>query len=149
MNSTDLYRDKLSDEDVRLIEQIEAEADKTPARDKGLALHVGAIEKLRAKGYSYRDIAAWFCERNIKATHVDVWRAHKNSLPIIDRADLAEHDEDWGEYVKTKREGNVTNFEEVDHETSSCSVQPENTPADSAEVKKQLTKRNSKTVRKN
>lgn len=108
----DLYQNKLSEEDHHLVQQIEAEADSTPARDKGLAIHVGAIEKLRAKGYSYREIAVWFGERKFKVSHVDVWRAHKNGLTREDLFGLADHDEEWESYINKKSEGAVTRYED-------------------------------------
>lgn len=139
MKTIDIYRRKLSEEDVRFIEQIEADADNTPARDKGLAIHIGAIEKLRAKGYSYRDIAAWFSERNIKVTHVEVWRAHKNAVSGEEYLGLADNDEEWQEYVRKKREGNVTKYEDAIPETE--------TPATAAKALKPTKKQPAKRTR--
>jgi hypothetical protein len=112
MSNIKLYSENLAEGDQLIVEKIAAEAEKTPPKDSGLAIHVGAIVKLRAKGYSYRDIAAWFTERGIKANHVDVWRAHKNSLAIEERVELAEHDDDWREFVTKKQAGGKTTFTE-------------------------------------
>ena len=114
MPNIELYSEHLAEGDQLIVEKIAAEAEKTPPKDSGLAIHVGAIVKLRAKGYSYRDLAAWFTERDIKANHVDVWRAHKNSLAIEERAELAEHDDDWREFVTKKQAGGKTTFTEKD-----------------------------------
>lgn len=142
MKPIDIYRNKLSEDDARFIEQIEAEADSTPARDKGLAIHVGAIEKLRGKGYTYRDIAAWFSERNIKVTHVDVWRAHKNGVEPREVFDLADHDEEWQEYMRTKREGNVTKYEDVNPEAvEPAATTDKASPKSPEKVTKPATKR--------
>jgi len=144
MKPIDIYRNKLSEEDVRFIEQIEADADNTPARDKGLAVHVGAIEKLRAKGYSYRDIAAWFGGRNIKVTHVDVWRAHKNNVPTEELFGLADNDEEWREYISKKTQGNVTKYEDAIPETGTPPSETEKPAAELTKPGKKPVKRSRK-----
>src|ERR1017187_5236522 len=117
MPNIDLYHENLSEGDQLFVERIEAEAEKTPPKDSGLAVHVRAILKLRAKGYSYRDIAEWFRERGIKANHVDVWRAHKNSLPLEERVEMAEHDDTWQEFVTKKKQGQTVEYAEKDFAT--------------------------------
>jgi hypothetical protein len=144
MKNVELYRDKLSEQDAALALRIEAEADNTPARDKGLAIHFGAIEKLRAKGYSYRNIAEWFGERGFKVSHVDVWRAHKNGMDHVEFFAAADNDEEWQEYVKTKREGNVTKYEEVIPEAAAPPQVAEKTPKKSSKAAKQTAKRTRK-----
>jgi hypothetical protein len=111
-----LYRASLSEGKREFIESIEQAADSTPAKDKGLALHTGAIEKLRAKGYSYRDIAAWFNERGFKVNHVDAWRAHRNSMEIDELIDTAEADSEWKEYVKKERTETGVVYTQIDPE---------------------------------
>jgi len=121
MKTTELYRDKLPESDQALVEMIAREAEKAPAKDKGLAIHLGAIEMLRAKGYSYRDIADWFNERGLKVNHVDVWRAHKNALENKELFELADEDEEWSEYltktVETTKGGTCTTYKDKKLET--------------------------------
>jgi hypothetical protein len=133
MANNELYREHLSEADQLFIERIESEADKTPAKDSGMALHVGAVVKLRAKGYSYRDIAAWFGERGVKANHVDVWRAHKNSLTLESRLEIAERDDDWREFVTKKIEGKTTLYDE-----KNVAVEPVNQDAQPVQPKQKL-----------
>jgi hypothetical protein len=121
MKTIERYWDKLPESDQALVETIAREAEKAPAKDKGLAIHLGAIEMLRAKGYSYRDIADWFNERGLKVNHVDVWRAHKNALEKTELFELAEGDEEWGEYltktVETTKGGTCTTYKDKELET--------------------------------
>jgi hypothetical protein len=112
MRTTQLYRDKLTESDRVAIDAIQEAAEGAPAKDKGLAIHLRSIEMLRAKGYSYRDIAIWFGEHGIKVNHVDVWRAHKNGLETQELFELAEHDEEWHEYLKKSVAGSSTTYEE-------------------------------------
>jgi hypothetical protein len=113
MSAINLYRKNLPDSLVAEIEHIQQEAAKTPAKDKELALHFEAIEMLRAKGFSYRDLAEWFKERGYKVNHVDVWRAHKNGMNKDQLFSVLEHDEEWQEFVRKKQEGNNTCYEDI------------------------------------
>jgi len=144
MSNIELYRSKLSEQEYNRVQEIEFEAESTPARDKGLAIHVGAIEKLRAKGYSYRDIATWFNERGFKVSHVDVWRAHKNSLEAPELFGLADNDEEWQEYMRKKQEGNVTKYEDVIPEKVETAPKTEETPVKPEKTIKEARKRTRK-----
>jgi hypothetical protein len=120
MNAIELYRQHLSEGERTQIEWVLNEADETPAKEKGLALHVEAIGKLRAKGYPYRDIAAWFNDRGFKVNHVDVWRAHRSALEIRECIDKADHDPEWSEFIKTKQDGDTTRYEEIDSQVEAA-----------------------------
>src|SRR6185436_3058629 len=125
MKNIELYGRKLPEVEQAFVERIERDAESTPAKDKGLAIHQRAIEMLRGKGYSYRDIADWFNERGLKVNHVDVWRAHKNGLENMELFDLAEHDEQWREYVRQQKSGNATSYQEVEFDEDGQPKKPE------------------------
>jgi len=70
----------------------EAEAE-TNYRD--LKAYCSVIGLLRDKGFSYRDIALWLCERGIGCDHNAVYRVYMSSLSDEDAAlDARQEEED-------------------------------------------------------
>jgi len=129
MGQVELYQHLLPESDQELVARIERAAEQTPARDKGLAIHVKAIEMLRAKGYSYRDIAVWFADQGIKVNHVDVWRAHRNALEADDFFDLAHQDEEWKDYLRKNQEGQTTEYSEREFDDDGNKKSPDQNTA--------------------
>jgi hypothetical protein len=123
MKQIDLYGDCLPEPDAALVARIHQEAIETPAREKGLAIHVRSIETLRAKGYTYRDIAGWFTERGIKVNHVDVWRAHKNDMDSHKFFATVDEDDEWKDYIDKKRDGETTHYGEVEFDAEGNKIE--------------------------
>jgi hypothetical protein len=49
-----------------------------------LSEYLDSIQTLRAKGFSYREIADWLSERGVEADHNAVYRVYTNSLSDYD-----------------------------------------------------------------
>lgn len=61
-------------------QQLRAQAEKEPSR-RGLDEYTDTIQVLKEdKGFSYREIAAWFQQRGLNVDHNAVWRAYSKSL---------------------------------------------------------------------
>ena len=62
-------------------QHLHAEAEKEPSR-RGLEEYTDTIRLLKEdKGFSYREIAAWFQQRGLNVDHNAVWRAYSKTLP--------------------------------------------------------------------
>jgi hypothetical protein len=62
-------------------QQLRAEAEKEPSR-RGLDEYTDTIRVLKEeKGFSYREIAAWFQQRGLNVDHNAVWRTHCKTFP--------------------------------------------------------------------
>ncbi len=60
-------------------QQLRAEAEKEPSR-RGIEAYSEAIRLLKNdKGFSFREIAAWLQERNLRVDHNVVWRVYMAS----------------------------------------------------------------------
>jgi hypothetical protein len=60
-------------------QQLRAEAEKEPRR-RGLEDYSDAIQVLKEeKGFSFREIAAWFQQRGLNIDHNAVWRAYSKA----------------------------------------------------------------------
>jgi hypothetical protein len=60
-------------------QQLRAEAAKEPSR-RGLEDYLDTIRLLKEeKGFSYREIAAWFQQRGMNTDHNAVWRAYSKT----------------------------------------------------------------------
>lgn len=118
MSNIDIYQNDLSEADQAFALQLQREAEAAPPADKGLAIHFATIQTLRAKGYSYRDLAEWLNKRGLKVNHVDVWRAHRNGMRKEELFAALEHDEEWTEFVDKKVEGNRTSYTEKESKRS-------------------------------
>ena len=60
-------------------QQLRAEAEKEPRR-RGLEDYAQAIQVLKEeKGFSFREIAAWFQQRGLRIDHNAVWRAYSKT----------------------------------------------------------------------
>ena len=61
-------------------QQLHAQAEKEPSR-RGLDEYTDTIQVLKEdKGFSYREIAAWFQQRGLNVNHNAVWRAYSKTL---------------------------------------------------------------------
>lgn len=109
---SNLYWKNLPEADRAFAEQLQQEAEAALPADKGLSIHLTTIETLRAKGYTYREIAKWLNERGIKVNHVDVWRAHKNGMDTEELFEALEHDGEWSEFVEKKADGSSIRYQE-------------------------------------
>jgi hypothetical protein len=59
--------------------QLRAEAEKEPSR-RGLEDYLDTIRLLKdEKGFSFREIAAWFQQRGLNTDHNAVWRTYSRS----------------------------------------------------------------------
>ena len=62
-------------------QQLQAEAEKEPAR-RGLQDYLGAIKVLKEeKDFSFREIADWLRQRGLDVDHNAVWRAYAKAMP--------------------------------------------------------------------
>jgi hypothetical protein len=67
----------------------EAEAELSP---RVIERYVDVITTLREKDFSYREIAAWLCERGVRVDHNEVYRAYTKNMPDHERGEVAEED---------------------------------------------------------
>ena len=71
-------------------QQLHAEAQREPSR-RGLADYADAIRLLKEeKGFSLREIAAWFQQRGVTTDHNAVWRAYSKTSPAGGTASASE-----------------------------------------------------------
>ncbi len=61
---------------------------------RSLASYCPVIDKLRSKGFSYREIAEWLTERGVEADHNAVYRVYINSLSDQEAAIVDKEDEE-------------------------------------------------------
>ncbi len=61
---------------------------------RNLASYCPVIDKLRSKGFSYREIAEWLTERGVEADHNAVYRVYINSLSDHEAAIVDKEDEE-------------------------------------------------------
>ena len=61
---------------------------------RSLASYCPVIDKLRRKGFSYREIAEWLTERGVEADHNAVYRVYMNSLSDHEAAMVDKEDEE-------------------------------------------------------
>lgn len=64
-------------------EDVEHMADEEPNR-RFLRDYIGAIRKLRDKGFSFREIAEWLSKLGIPADHNSVYRVYLRSMTPLD-----------------------------------------------------------------
>ena len=75
--------------------QLRAEAEKEPSR-RGLDDYSEAIRVLKeAKGFSFREIAAWLQQRGLNTDHNAVWRAYSKTNPSGQLDDGNERNEQY------------------------------------------------------
>jgi hypothetical protein len=72
-------------------QQLLAQAEKEPSR-RGLEEYADTIRVLKEdKGFSYREIAAWFQQRGLNVDHNAVWRTYSRTLPRSTGSAMDEH----------------------------------------------------------
>jgi hypothetical protein len=84
-------------------QRLRAEAEKEPSR-RGLEDYSEAIRVLKeAKGFSFREIAAWLQQRGLNTDHNAVWRAYSRTNPSGQLGEISERIEQYER--KTAYEG--------------------------------------------
>ena len=74
-------------------QQLRAEAEKEPSR-RGIEDYSDAIRVLKEdKGFSFREIAAWFTRRGLNIDHNAIWRAYSKTNPSGSGASYNEQSE--------------------------------------------------------
>jgi hypothetical protein len=74
-------------------QQLRAEAEKEP-RHRGLEDYSESIRVLKEeKGFSFREIAAWFRQRGLRIDHNAVWRTYSKITLIAQGGDMTEQNE--------------------------------------------------------
>jgi hypothetical protein len=84
-------------------QQLRAEAEKEPRR-RGLEDYVETIRLLKEeKGFSFREIAAWFQQRGVNIDHNAAWRTYSKTTPSDSGGSIAEQNDRYER--KPAREG--------------------------------------------
>jgi len=84
-------------------QQLRAEAEKEPRR-RGLEDYAETIQLLKEeKGFSFREIAAWFQQRGVNIDHNAAWRAYSKTTPSDPAGSISEQNERYER--KPAREG--------------------------------------------
>jgi hypothetical protein len=76
-------------------QQLRAEAEKEPRR-RGLDDYRETIRLLKEeKGFTFREIAAWFQQRGLNIDHNAAWRAYSKTAPTIPGSSDSEQNEQY------------------------------------------------------